>query len=100
MRLPILVFHICAGILGMLSGAVAMSFRKGSPGHRAAGNTFVISMLCLAVSAVYLAIMKSQMMNVLGGVLTFYLVTSAWLTARRKAGKTGQSEWGLLLFAS
>jgi uncharacterized membrane protein len=99
MRLPILVLHICAGLFGVLSGAVAMSFRKGSRGHRAAGNVFVISMLSLAASAVYLAIMKSQVTNVLGGVLTFYLVTTGWLTARRKEGETGIFDWGLLLFA-
>lgn len=46
MRLPILVFHISAGILGVLSGAVAMSFRKGSRGHRVAGN--VLSYQCSA----------------------------------------------------
>jgi len=44
MRLPILVFHICAGISALLSGAVAMSFRKGSQGHRVAGN--VLSYPC------------------------------------------------------
>ena len=27
---PILVFHISSGTLGLLSGAAAMSFRKGS----------------------------------------------------------------------
>lgn len=59
MRLPILVFHICAGLSGLLSGGIAMSFRKGFRGHRLAGNVFVISMLSLAVSAVYLAFMKS-----------------------------------------
>ncbi|HWW15671.1 MAG TPA: hypothetical protein VN310_13495 [Candidatus Dormibacteraeota bacterium] len=99
MRLPILVFHICAGISGILSGAVAMSFRKGSRWHRGAGNVFVISMMSLAASAVYLAIMKSQLTNVLGGVLTFYLVITAWLTARRRAGEKRMSDWGLLLFA-
>jgi len=35
---PILLLHISGGITGILSGAVAMSFRKGSGGHaRAAG---------------------------------------------------------------
>ena len=35
MRLsPLVVFYICAGILGLLSGNVVMSFRKGSHGHR------------------------------------------------------------------
>jgi len=99
MRLPLLVFHICAGILGLLSGAAAMSFRKGSPRHGVAGKVFVISMLSLAVSATYLAFMKSQVTNVLGGVLTFYLVATAWATARRKDGETGFFDWGALLFA-
>jgi hypothetical protein len=99
MRLPILVFHICAGIFGLLSGAVAMSFRKGSRGHRVAGNIFVISMLSLATAAVYLAFLKSQVTNVMGGVLTFYLVGTAWATARRKDGETGIFDWGALLVA-
>jgi hypothetical protein len=99
MRLPILVFHICAGLSALLSGTVAMSFRKGSPGHRVAGNIFVISMLSLAASAVYLALMKSQVTNVVSGVLTFYLVTTAWGTARRKDGETIVLDWVALLFA-
>jgi hypothetical protein len=57
-------------------------------------------MLSLAASAVYLAIMKSQVTNVLGDVLTFYLVITAWLTASRRAGETGVSDWGLLLFGA
>jgi len=32
MRLPILIIHICAGNVGLLSGAAAVSFRKGPPG--------------------------------------------------------------------
>jgi len=98
-RLPILVIHICAGLLGLLSGAAAMSFRKGSHRHRMAGNVFFISMLTMAAAATYLAFMKSQMNNVFGGVLTFYLVTTAWVTARRRDGETGIFDWGALLFA-
>jgi hypothetical protein len=30
---PVLVFHICVGILGLLSGAAALSVRKGSVRH-------------------------------------------------------------------
>jgi len=98
MRLPILAFHICAGISALLSGAVAMSFRKGSREHRVAGNVFVISMLSMATAAVYLAFMKSQVTNMLGGVLTFYMVTTAWLTARRKDGDKSIFDWVALLF--
>ena len=74
-RLPLLVLHICAGILGLLSGAVDV-VAQGFP-SASSGNVFVISMLSLAASALYPALMKSQVTNVLGGVLTFYLVTTA-----------------------
>ena len=84
MRSPLLFLHIIAGTLGMLSGFVAVFLRKGSRQHGLAGNVFVISMLCLSASGVYLAIMKSQPGNILGGTLTFYLVTTAWVTARRR----------------
>jgi hypothetical protein len=67
---PLLALHISAGIVGILSGAAAMSFRKGSPRHALAGKVFVISMLTMAATAVYLAVTKHQTGNVLGGAFT------------------------------
>jgi uncharacterized membrane protein len=84
MRLPILVFHICAGTIGLLSGAVGIAVRKGSRQHRVAGNVFFVSMLSLAVSAVYLSFMKHQISNVFGGTLTFYMVATAWSPLSRE----------------
>ena len=57
---PILILHISAGILGMMSGTAAISFRKGSPRHALAGRVFVTSMLTMAAAAVYLAIVKTS----------------------------------------
>ncbi len=94
---PILILHISAGLIGILSGAAAMSFRKGSPRHTLAGKVFVVAMLTMAASAVYLAVTKHQMNNVGGGVLTFYLVATAWLTAKRKDGETSRFDWAALL---
>src|SRR5205807_1947747 len=94
---PLLVFHICAGTIGLLSGSAAMSFRKGSRRHRMAGNVFVISMLSLSVSGAYLGLMKHQVLNCLMGVLTFYLVATAWWTARRRDGEAGIFDWGALM---
>lgn len=82
----------------MLSGFVTVSFRKGSRGHRAAGNVFFVSMLCMSAAGTDLAFMKSQTNNVFGGVLTFYLVPTAWATARRREGQPGIFDWGALLF--
>ncbi len=94
---PILVVHICAGTLGLVTGTAAMSFRKGSPRHVLAGKVFVVSMLTLAAAAVYLAILKHQTPNIVGGFLTFYLIGTAWLTARRRDGETSRLDWVALL---
>jgi hypothetical protein len=97
MRSLLLPLHIIAGTLGMLSGFVAVFLLKGSRRHGIAGNVFVIAMLALSASGVYLAIMKSQPGNILGGTLTFYLVATAWVTARRRDGEPGIFDWGALL---
>jgi uncharacterized membrane protein len=99
MRLPILILHICAGIVGLLSGTAAMSFRKGSHWHRVAGNVFVVSMLTMGVCGSYLAVMKHQMNNVFGGLLTVYLVSTAWLAGRHRDGETTLFDWAALLMA-
>jgi hypothetical protein len=100
MRSPLLLLHIVAGTLGMLSGFVAVFLLKGSRRHGRAGNVFVITMLCLASTGAYLALVKSQPGNVLGGTLTFYLVATAWITARRRDGGTRIFDWVALVVVS
>jgi len=100
MRLPVLIFHICAGITGILSGAAAMTFRKGSRWHGLVGNVFFVAMLVMGSSATYLAFLKHQWNNLFGGILACYLVTTAWLTARRRAGETNAFDWGAFVVGS
>jgi hypothetical protein len=97
---PLLVLHISGGITGILSGAVAMIFRKGGRGHIVAGQVFVIAMLCMSGTGAYMAyFVKPNMGNVMGGIMTFYMVATAWATARRRDGETGIFDWGALLVA-
>jgi uncharacterized membrane protein len=95
MRLPLLILHILGGTIGLLAGTFAMAVRKGSRLHRASGNVFTIAMVTLASSALYLAIMKSQRGNIIGSIVTFYMITTAWLAGRRK--NIGRSDWAALL---
>jgi len=99
MRLPILIFHITGGVLAMLAGTASMLFRKGSGQHRVAGDVFVVSMLCMATAAAYLAFMKHQTGNVFGGMLTIYMVATAWAAGRRRQEGLGILGWGGFLFA-
>jgi hypothetical protein len=94
---PLLPVHITGGVLGILSGTAAMIYRKGAPRHALAGRVFVTSMLVMAAAAVYLAILKHQTNNVGGGILTFYLILTAWLTAQRRDGETNRYDWLALL---
>ena len=99
MRTPILILHICGGIVGLLSGAAAVCFRKGSRLHAGAGNVFVAAMLTMAAAGVTLAVMKSQPGNILGGTLTMYFVGTSWMTAKRKYFEPGIFDWSALLLA-
>jgi hypothetical protein len=81
----------------LLSGTAAISFRKGSPRHAMAGKVFVASMLTMGALAVYLAVVRNQPSNIGGGILTIYLIGTAWLTARRKDGETSRLDWIVLL---
>src|SRR5947199_10017915 len=92
MRPPILIIHICAGVVGVLSGAAAMSFRKGSRPHRVGGNLFFVAMLVMGSSAAYLG-------NIVGGLFACYLVATAWLTARRREAETSIFDWAAFQFA-
>jgi hypothetical protein len=100
-RLPLLILHVSGGVLAMFAGAFAMSFRKGSRPHRMAGDVFVVSMVVMGAFAVPLALMKHDMNNLFGGILTIYLVSTAWFAARRNDNdkRSGVFDWGGFLFA-
>lgn len=97
---PILVIHIVSGTLGFLSGAVALFLRKGSRWHALIGGVFVVTMVTLTLTGIEMAIVKSQPGNILGGAVTFYLVATAWMTARRRAFTLGWMDWVAVSFAA
>ena len=94
---PILLVHIAGGTVGLLAGTAAIIFRKGSARHALAGRIFVVAMLIMGSLAAYLAIVRHQPGNFGGGVFTFYLILTAWLTARRRDGETARFDWLLLV---
>jgi len=87
------VVHVGCGTVGLVSGTVAAFAQKGERLHRTAGTTFFVSMLAMATFAAWLAItIPGQMSNLLGAILTFYLVATGWLTVRRKQRTVGRAE--------
>jgi hypothetical protein len=94
------LLHVCSAAVGLLAGFVAMALRKGSGLHGAAGTIFFLSILTASgIGACIAAFLHPNSGNVMGSVLTFYLVATAWVAARRRDGKTGIFDLGALLFA-
>jgi uncharacterized membrane protein len=85
---PSVLFHVAAGVAGLVSGLAAMVLRKGSRRHALAGRAFVVAMLLMGGSGALIAFLDplGEKINVPMGVLACYLVTTAWLTAARRAG--------------
>jgi hypothetical protein len=93
--------HISMGLVGILSGAAALTFRKGSRPHQLAGQVFFVSMLIMASMGATLAMTYSPNRgNVMGGGITFYMVATAWATVWRKPGEAGRLEVALALLGS
>jgi uncharacterized membrane protein len=79
--------HVLAGLAGLVSGAIALYSLKGGQLHRRSGKVFVYAMLFMSASGALMAALKPTLtaVNVVAGVLTFYMVVTALLTVRRPA---------------
>lgn len=99
---PILIAHISAGAIALLMAFVAIAARKGSPVHRAAGNLFFLTMLTGASSAAWLGYHANPIDfgDVVAGVLTIYLVSTAWVAAKRADNETGAFEIAAFLIVA
>jgi len=90
----ILFLHIGGGSVGIVSGAVALLARKGERLHRVAGSAFFVSMLTMSAIGATVAPFLSDRVSSVAGVMTFYLVATAWMTVKRKEGTMGRFEIG------
>jgi hypothetical protein len=88
----IVAVHVTLGMISILSGAGALSFRKGSGPHRVAGTVFFLAMLGMCAAALPVAIVRQQDLNVAAASFTLYLVATAWKAAVRKDAEAGSFE--------
>lgn len=96
---PLVPLHIGAGALGLMSGAAATVFTKGSRPHRLAGNVFFVSMLTMSGTGAIVAWFAPAMASVVAGLLTFYMVATGWRTAKRDGKPAGLVDIVWLLVA-
>ncbi|MEH8018616.1 hypothetical protein MN202_15335 [Rheinheimera muenzenbergensis] len=72
--------HILTGTVALVSGTLSFAVMKGGNLHRKFGLTFVLSMIVMTTSGALLAFISKETLNMVAGLVTFYLVTTAFLT--------------------
>jgi uncharacterized membrane protein len=95
----LLMTHICGAVLGLISGYLAMLLRKGGGLHNAAGTVFFASMMGMNISAAFIATyFRPNSINSIASLLTFYLVLTAWWTARHREARTTLFDYAASFF--
>ena len=88
----LIVFHVVAGSAALLTGAAALSVRKGGRLHARIGTIFFASMLAMAGTGALVAAAQPERGTAVIGAFTCYLVATSWLTARRRDGRAAIAE--------
>ena len=91
--------HIVAAVLALACGSVALYAAKGRTLHRRSGFFFVYAMLTMALTGAGMAAFSGNVGNLVAGLLTAYLVTTALITVRPPAIHLRRVELGALLVA-
>jgi hypothetical protein len=92
-----LLLHIAGGTVGLITGYAALAVGKGSRRHILLGIVFCIAMLIMATDGAFLALLKAQPGNVFGGLLTVYMISTAWMAARRRDPVSRWFDWVAML---
>jgi hypothetical protein len=88
----ILMLHIGGGAVGLLSGTTALIAKKGEWLHRMSGKVFFASMMVMATIGASVSPLLHDRVSTVAGIMTLYLLASAFLTVRRPEGTIGRSE--------
>lgn len=86
-----LVIHFGGGLLGLVSGTLAIVVAKGGRSHRRAGMLFVIGMITGGVFAAGIALYERNYGSLIGGAFTAYLVFTGFTTVRPLAGRNAHA---------
>jgi hypothetical protein len=86
-----LIIHFGAGLVGLVSGFLAIAVPKGGRLHRRAGIIFVFAMITGGIFASGIAAYEHKVASVIGGIFTAYLVFTAFTTVRPLAGRSAHA---------
>ena len=89
----LLMVHISAGSLALLTATIALFSAKGQKWHVLWGRLYTIAMALVFATAVPLAILGSNIFLLLIAFFSFYLVFAGWRFARNRRGMPHAVDW-------
>lgn len=72
----LLVVHVFAGLLSLLTGMMEFILQKGTVFHKRIGKLYYLAMFIVFLTSVYVSITKGNWFLLLIGIFSFYLVQS------------------------
>ena len=89
----LLLVHIAAGSMALLTAFVAVITAKGGRYHVLAGRIYAMAMTVIFLTALPLAILGSSVFLLFIAVFSFYLVFAGWRFARNRRGLPQLFDW-------
>lgn len=81
----VLILHIIAGNVALISGAISMISKKGNAVHKRFGKIFFYAMMIITVTALFLSIAKSSEFLLYVGIFVFYQIYSGFKAIKNKS---------------
>lgn len=95
----VLIVHVIAGILSLLTGLLVFILKKGTSLHIQIGKAYYAAMTIVFVSSVYVSAVKNNIFLLLIGIFSYYLVYTGILYNRnRSAEKIGNWSYTRIIF--
>ena len=89
----LLILHIGAGSLALLTAAIAVFTPKGQKWHVLSGRVYAIAMTLVFLTAVPLSLLGADILLLLIAFFSFYLVFAGWRFARNRRGAPHAVDW-------
>ena len=93
LALTLLIIHIAAGSIALLTALAALVTAKGGTIHVRAGRVYAIGMTLIFLTAVPLAIMGANVFLLLIAFFSFYLIFAGWRFARNRSRRPQPVDW-------
>lgn len=92
-----LILHIASGFSALASGLVAIITKKGHKPHRFAGKIYVVCMLLVAISAIFISVAKQNTFLLHIAIFSFLMTYSGYRAVTKKLAPPAFIDWLVLI---